>query len=111
MKRGAVHSAGPADEGEKKSSEAPPQKRRRGRAWRVLLYVLVVLLLLGGIGRAILPWALRKYVNRTLESSPLYQGKIGTIRVHLWRGAYSIQDVQISKTTGNIPVPFFSSKR
>jgi hypothetical protein len=110
MKRGKGDSAG-ADKGAEKPLEAPRPKRHRGRGWRILLYVIVVLLLLGGIGRAILPWGLRKYVNRTLEQSPLYQGKIGAITVHLWRGAYSIQNVQISKTTGNIPVPFFSSKR
>src|SRR5437016_9004072 len=111
MKNGAVDSAGAADEGAKKSSEVPGQKRHRGRGRRRLLYVLVALLVLASIGRALLPWGLRKYVNRTLEQSPLYQGTIGPIRVHLWRGAYSIQDVQITKTTGNVPVPFFASKR
>jgi len=30
--------------------------------------------------------------------------------MHLLRGAYSIQDVRISKTTGDVPVPFFSAK-
>jgi hypothetical protein len=111
MKPGDEDLAGRGDNSTKKSPDAPAKKRRRGRGWRILLYVIVALLVLGGVGRAILPWGLRKYVNRTLEQSPLYQGKIGQITVHLWRGAYSIQDVQISKTTGNIPVPFFSSKR
>jgi hypothetical protein len=41
----------------------------------------------------------------------MYQGKIGPIQVHLWRGAYSIRDVSITKTTGNVPVPFFVSKK
>jgi hypothetical protein len=106
-----LESAGKADEKVGESPEAAPRKRRKGRGWRRLLYVVVALLLLGGIGRAMLPWGLRKYVNRTLERSPLYQGKIGVISVHLWRGAYSIHDIQISKTTGNVPVPLFASKR
>src|SRR5579862_4178573 len=105
MKRGEKDSAGPADAGAEKAQASP--KRKHHRWWRVILYVVVVLLVLGGVGRAILPWGLRKYVNRTLEQSPLYQGKIGPIQVHLLRGAYSIQDVRISKTTGNVPVPFF----
>src|ERR1041385_7810883 len=106
-----LESAGKAEEKGGESPEAAPRKRRKGRGWRRLLYVVVALLLLGGIGRAMLPWGLRKYVNRTLERSPLYQGKIGVISVHLWRGAYSIHDIQISKTTGNVPVPLFASKR
>jgi hypothetical protein len=67
--------------------------------------------MLGCVGRAFLPWGVRDYVNRTLSRNPLYSGKIGKVEIHLWRGAYAIQNVQISKTTGNIPVPFFSSKR
>jgi hypothetical protein len=33
------------------------------------------------------------------------------VEIHLWRGAYSIRDIRISKTTGNVPVPFFAAKR
>src|SRR5256714_15119419 len=72
---------------------------------------LVVLVLIGAAGRAALPWAVRHYVNRTLDRSPLYTGNIGQVQIHLWRGAYSIHDVRISKTTGNVPVPLFASKR
>ena len=39
-----------------------------------------------------------------------YQGKVGEIDVHLWRGAYSIRDVRLVKMTGNVPVPFFSGR-
>jgi hypothetical protein len=73
--------------------------------------IVLVIALLFGVGRAILPWALRDYVNRTLDRNPLYAGSIGEVQIHLWRGAYSIQDVRISKTTGNVPVPFYAAKR
>jgi hypothetical protein len=73
--------------------------------------VLLVLIVLFGIARAMLPWFVRDYVNRTLDRNPLYSGKIGEVHVHLWRGAYSIDDVNISKTTGDVPVPFFAAKR
>ena len=33
------------------------------------------------------------------------------MHIHLWRGAYSIEDVRINKTTGDVPVPFFAAKR
>jgi len=70
-----------------------------------------VLVVLAGIGRALLPWAVRNYVNRTLSRSPLYVGEIGKVEIHLWRGAYAIRDIRINKTTGAVPVPFFASKR
>ena len=54
---------------------------------------------------------MRDYVNRTLDRSPLYTGKIGEVQIHLWRGAYSIHDVRISKTSGDVPVPFFAAKQ
>src|SRR2546427_755298 len=39
-----------------------------------------------------------------LDRNPLYEGKIGEAQIHLWRGAYSIHDIRISKTSGNLPV-------
>lgn len=75
------------------------------------MLVLFILAALAGIGRALLPTAVRDYVNRTLDRNPLYSGKIGDVQIHLWRGAYSIQEIRISKTTANIPVPFFAARR
>src|SRR5688572_18734542 len=58
-----------------------------------------------------MPTAVAWYVNRTIDQSPLYDGKIGDVDIHLWRGAYSIEDVRLIKTTGAVPVPLFSSRR
>src|SRR5689334_6670885 len=88
--------------GAAKLSQAPLKKHR---AWRRLGIVVLVIVLILAVGRAVLPWGLRKYVNRTLDRSPLYNGKIGPIQVHLWKGSYSIQDIRLNKTTGNVPVP------
>src|SRR5438270_13495774 len=84
--------------------------RRRCRRRRIWIGLLL-LVLIAGIVRAMLPWAVRDYVNRTLDRNPLYSGRIGQVQIHLLRGAYSIAEVSISKTTGNIPVPFFAAKR
>ena len=81
-------------------------RRKRFRVWRGLGIVLLVLALVLGIGRAMLPWAVRNYVNRTLDRNPLYEGNIGKVQIHLLRGAYSIEDVSINKTTGKVVVPF-----
>ena len=86
-----------------------PRKPHRG--WRRFGMVVLALVVLAAVARAMMPWAVRDYVNRTLDRNPLYAGNIGPVQIHLWRGAYSIQDVRISKTTGNVPVPFFASKR
>ena len=97
-----------AKEREETPSSAKPRKRRKW--WRRLLFVVLILVVIGVIGRLIMPWAVRDYVNRTLDKNPMYAGTIGDVQIHLYRGAYSIHDIKISKTSGNVPVPFFASK-
>ena len=94
---------------EEQPTKGRSRKRRRG--WRIFGLVFLVLAVLLGIGRLMLPGFARNYVNRTLDRNPAYAGTIGDVKIHLWRGAYSIHDISISKTTGNVPVPFFSAKR
>jgi|ERR1043166_1374794 hypothetical protein len=89
----------------------PESPRKRRSVWRILLIVAVVLVVLLGTGRALMPWYIRHYVNRTLDRNQEYKGSIGPVRVHLWRGAYSIDDLTISKRAGQVPVPLFASKR
>src|SRR5262245_20858713 len=93
------------------ADESTRARRKRWRSWRRLALFFLVLAIVAGTGRAMLPSAVRDYVNRTLDRHPLYAGNIGEVEIHLWRGAYSIQNVRISKTTGNVPVPFFAAKR
>jgi hypothetical protein len=87
------------------------RRQRRKKAWKILGLVVLVLALLLGVARALMPWVVRDYVNRTLDANPLYAGEIGPVQIHLWRGAYSIQSVRISKRIGNVPVPFFAAER
>ena len=94
------------DKGSHQPSSA--KRRSRWRRWGLGLLILVIVL---GVARALLPWGVRNYVNRILDNNQLYSGTIGPVSIHLWRGAYSIDDIRISKTTGNVPVPFFTSKR
>jgi hypothetical protein len=61
--------------------------------------------------RIALPHIVRKYVNKKLDEMPEYDGRIGDVDIRLWRGAYSIQGIEIIKTEGDVPVPFFSSRR
>ncbi len=93
------------------SQTEPPTPGRWRRKWRWGLILLLFLVLALGAGRAALPGMVRDYVNRTLDRNPMYAGNIGEVRIHLWRGAYSIEDVRIVKTTGHVPVPFFAARR
>jgi hypothetical protein len=98
-----------ATEREASKSSATPTKRHS--RWRTVAVVVFMLACVLGLGRALLPSAIRDYVNRTLDRNPLYLGKIGEVRVHLWRGAYSVEEVRISKAAGQVPVPLFAAKR
>jgi Domain of Unknown Function (DUF748) len=102
----------------KSSGDAAPQKvsntdkkTRKHRRLRLFGIIVLVLAVLLGVGRAILPWVVKDYVNRTLDQNPLYSGNIGTVGIHLLRGAYSIEDVRLNKTSGNVPVPLFAAQR
>jgi Domain of Unknown Function (DUF748) len=77
---------------------------------RRLRWILAVGALLV-LARALLPVALQRYVNHTLDAIPDYDGQIGDVDLSLWRGAYQIQDVSLVKTTGRVPVPLFSAPR
>lgn len=91
-------------------SKHAPRPLQRHPGWRRFVIVLIILAGIIGVARAMLPNFVRDYVNRTLDRNPLYAGSIGEVHIHLWRGAYSIQDIRISKTEGNVPVPFFAAR-
>jgi len=92
---------------------APADKKPKAkRTWKrffgtVLLFLIVALV----IARLCMPIAVRWYVNRTIDRSPIYHGSIGDVSIHLWKGAYSIENIRLDKTTGNVPVPLFYAKR
>ena len=96
--------------GKQASGDHPHVKKKHHRL-RKLGYVLLALILVLGIARLMLPWFAQRYVNRTLDRNQMYSGTIGRVEIHLLRGAYSIRDIKLNKTTGDVPVPFFSAKQ
>lgn len=87
-------------------------KSSRKHKWRRRFFVLFLLVVIAMIvGRIMLPRIVQAYVNRTLDRNPLYDGRIGEVDIRLWRGAYSIRDIKLDKTTGNVPVPLFAAER
>jgi len=89
----------------------PSHAKKKHHRLRKVGYVLLGLIVLLCVARLLLPWFVRDYVNRTLDRNQMYSGTIGHVEIHLLRGAYSIRDIKLDKTTGNVPVPFFSAKR
>jgi hypothetical protein len=92
-------------------SAAPAARRRKGSRWKKAGAALLVLTILLIAARLALPTWVRWYVNRTIDKNPLYDGRIGSVEIHLLRGGYTINDVRLDKTTGNVPVPFFSARK
>jgi hypothetical protein len=70
--------------------------------WLGTLGLLALLLL---AARAWAPIAVQRYVNRVLDRAQGYHGTIGDVDLALWRGAYQIEDVDILKSGGRVPVP------
>lgn len=58
--------------------------------------------------RLALPYAVRYYVNRQLSHIPDYRGHVEKVRLHLYRGAYTVENLEVVKTNGSVPVPFVS---
>jgi hypothetical protein len=80
----------------------------RKHKWLVGLGAVVLLLV---AGRIALPYVVEDHVNRRLAALEAYDGHVGDIDMHLYRGAYSIDDIVITKTGAKRPIPFFSSRR
>ncbi|WP_234572065.1 DUF748 domain-containing protein [Rhodohalobacter sp. 614A] len=72
---------------------------------KVLTVILIVALVLTGL-RIYLPYWVTGYVNRVLDDVPGYHGSIEDVDLHLFRGAYQIEGLNMVKTGEDIPVPF-----
>jgi Domain of Unknown Function (DUF748) len=77
---------------------------------RHLGWLLIVILLLL-IARALLPYAVKHYLNARMDRMGDYHGQIADISLHLWRGGYNINGLRIVKTTGKLPVPLLDTPR
>src|SRR5262245_47416394 len=76
-------------------SRARTRHRRRWLRWTLGTVLVLTLVLVAA--RVALPYWLESYVNGTIDQSPDYTGRIGTVDVHLWRGAYTVHDMEILK--------------
>lgn len=80
---------------------------RYRRPLAVLLIIVVLLL----VTRAVMPYVVKHYLNARMDQMGDYHGEIADIDIHLWRGAYSIDQLRIVKQTGKVPVPLLEAPR
>jgi hypothetical protein len=78
---------------------------------RTLVIALAALVVLLVAARIALPFVVEDFANRKLAALESYDGHVGDIDIHLWRGAYSIDDIVIVKRGAARPVPFFRATR
>lgn len=67
------------------------------------MFLIIVALLV--IARIMLPYFLEKYVNKTLDDIPGYEGHVEDIDVALYRGAYVIDELILQKENSENQVP------
>jgi len=72
---------------------------------RIILFSILLLII---AVRILFPYFLLKVVNQKLNEIDGYSGHIDDIDLNLYRGAYRIRGLDLMKTGGEIPVPFFS---
>jgi uncharacterized protein DUF748 len=77
---------------------------------RKIIYIVTGSLMVLFIAlRIALPYILLNLVNKQLTEIKGYTGHVNDLDVVLIRGAYILKDIQLNKTGGKIPVPFFSA--
>ncbi|MCU1716883.1 DUF748 domain-containing protein [Pseudomonas sp. 5P_3.1_Bac2] len=79
------------------------------KRYRIPLFTLVFLAVALIALHIALPVLVRDYLNKQLADMGDYRGHIADIDLALWRGAYKINDLQIVKVNGKVPVPLLKA--
>jgi hypothetical protein len=78
------------------------------RRYSYTLIIVVLMLVALIILRMQLPSIVKDYLNGKLADMDDYQGQIADVDIHLWRGAYSVDQLEITKKD-QPSVPFFKA--
>lgn len=79
--------------------------------YRRSLWIVGVIAVVLVAARIAMPYLVLDYLNGRLARMGAYSGHIADIDIHLWRGAYSIDGLTITKVDGKVPVPLFNTAR
>ena len=72
----------------------------------MLLSIVLVLLL---AARLAAPYYVERLIDRRLNQIPGFSGHVTGIGLHIWRGAYRIDGMEIEKGNGRVNEPFFAA--
>jgi hypothetical protein len=92
------------------SGVPPPKPHWLRKVSRRTSFVVASIIIVLVILRLTLPFIIEKYVNYQLNRNADYGGAIGDVSVSLWRGAYTIKNVNIFKRNGAVQEPFFKAQ-
>jgi hypothetical protein len=81
----------------------------RLRRWerRTVIVVAIILVVLLGL-RIAAPFVVRSAINHRLAKIEGYHGEVQDVDLHLWRGAYRLQGVKLTRQVGNEQAPFLN---
>lgn len=85
------------------SPKAKSKKKRIGLKIALALVVILVAF------RIYLPYLVLDIVNKKLTEIKDYNGHVQDIDIRLLIGSYRLKNIELNKTSGKIPVPFFSA--
>ena len=78
------------------------------RTWFTVIVVTVLLLILARVGA---PYAVQYYINQQINQTKGITGQVGDVDLHLYRGAYSVDDIEIyAVDEQSSPKPLLSVK-
>jgi hypothetical protein len=80
------------------------KRRYRWPLWTLAGVVLLLIAL-----NIALPYLVRDYLNDKLASMGDYHGHVDDVDLALWRGAYRINGLAITKVDGKVPVPLLDA--
>lgn len=76
---------------------------------RVILIVLLLIVLALVLLRLALPSVVKDEINARLAEMGAYSGRVEDVDLAIWRGAYRLHELRVSKVTGEVPVPLLDA--
>lgn len=78
------------------------------KTWFTVIVVTVLLLILASVGA---PYAVQYYINQQINQTKGITGQVGDVDLHLYRGAYAVDDIEIyAVDEQSSPKPLLSVK-
>ena len=77
------------------------------KPYKIALGIILLLVLF----RLALPSIVKYYVNKSLDELPGYNGHVADVDLHLYRGAYTLDELVLTEEKGNPKYPFLRIHR